>query len=486
MIKQQRFAPFGVLALNPKAFGLVVDCYDPKPAALTENGVAVVTIRGPLMHRADFFFDSYEEIKARVAAAIALAPRAILLDVDSPGGLVSGAFDCSRELRAMAAAHGVALHAFVGAQATSAAYALASAASRISVSASASIGSVGVIDMLVDQTAQNQMLGLNVQLVTSGARKADGNPDSPITDEAFAATQARVDTLATMFFELVVEHEWGGSVERLRGLQASIMTGGEAVKMGLATEIASYDQAIAFASTTDDRSRSEVTAKGTNTMDEDKKDAIASLRKMAEGDDPDMAKAARAALAALGAEDEPAAEGDDKPDDDDDAPAAEGDDDAPAAEGDDDEDKPDAKAAASGDALAMAAQALASVHKINVERANEKAANERSKLLASRPDFAPELVKVLRSAPMATVRDMCKTLPRGPARKDRAAAAQAATPTRGDGQGDGTAARLPANEKAALDLQMGLASNTTATVHTPNRMSFGVRVPASAGATPSK
>ena len=472
-MKQQRFAPHGALALKPNAFGLVVDCQDATPPTLNVDGVAVVTVRGPLMHRADFFFDSYEAIRDRVTAALALNPRAIVLDVDSPGGLVSGAFDCARELRAMTERAGVPLRAYVGGQATSAAYALASAAKEIFVSESATIGSIGVIDMVVDQTAQDRMLGMAVQLVTSGARKADSNPHSSISEDAIAATQARVDSLASMFFDLVASHGWGGSPDGLRALQASIMTGREATEAKLATAIATYDQAVGFASMTDGRASSGVvTAKGKATMN--KEEMIAALKAMAAGEDPDMAKQAKAALAAFGEEDEPAAEGDEEKKEDEPAAASE---DEPAAEGD--EEKKEDGPAASLDANAVAAKALAMVHKINVERANEKADAERSKLLASRPDFAPELIKVLRTAPMATVRDMVKTLPRGPARKDRAAALSSTEPTRGEQQGTGAAARLPANEKADLDARMGLGATATATVHTPNRMSFGVHVPAS-------
>lgn len=486
MIKQQRFAPHGTLALHPKAFGLVVDCVDPKPAALAPSGVAVVAIRGPLMHRHDFFFDSYEAIKERITAAVALSPKAILLSIDSPGGLVSGMLDTARAIRKQCADAGVPLLAHVEAQATSAAYALASAAGWIGVSESATIGSIGVIDMLVDATAQNAMMGLSVRLVTSGARKADGNPNASISDDALASSQSRVDTLAAMFFDLVAEHKWGGSADRLRALQAATMTGLEAVSIGLASKVATFDQAIAFASTTDGRAGSEVTAKGNETM-ATYEEAIAALRKMAEGDDED-AKKAKAALAAM----EP------------DHKEPDGDEGATDGEPDGDEPKPDADASAEdeeastdaevdpkrvdakADAASIAAQALAEVHKINVERANEKATAERSKLLASRPDFAPELVKVLRTAPLAMVRNMVATLPKGPARKDRVAAAASATGTRGDGQGDGFAPRLPPQEKSALDQAMGLAESTTATIHTPNKMSFGVRVPAVAGAQKGK
>lgn len=478
-MKQQRFAPHGVLALNPQAFGLVFDCHEATSPSLTDEGVAIVAVRGPLMHRADFFFDSYEAIKARVVEALALTPRAVLLSVDSPGGLVSGAFDTARELRRLAAAAGVPLLAHVEGQATSAAYALASAASWIGVSASAAIGSIGIVDTLVDTTAQNAMLGINVQLVTSGARKADGNPNVAISEDAVRASQQRVDTLAGMFFELLVEHGWGSSVDQLRAMQAGIVTGQESVRAQLATAVASFGQAIDFASSTVTSSSGTERTEGKTNMASPMEDAVASLRKAAQSDDEDEAKRARAALAALEVEiddDEPADEGgQDEESQDEESQDEDMQDDGE--DKNDDEESTSASTGASTDAVSMAAQALAKVHKIEVARERERANAERSKLLASRPDFAPELIKVLRKAPIAMVREMCTTLPKGPARKDRVAAAATATGTRGADQGDWRSPRLPANEKAQLDAQMGLVDTRAETVHTPNRMSFGVRRP---------
>ncbi len=475
---RQRFAPHGALALEPKAFGQIFDVDRHDGFELTENNVAVLKIRGPLMHHRDFFFDSYEEIKERLAKAIAATPAFVLMSIDSPGGVVSGAFDTARALRAMAAAAGVDLYAHVEGQATSAAYALASAAMWIGVSESASIGSIGVLDTLVDQTGANALAGLNVQVVTSGARKADGNPNVEISGDTLAATQSRVDEFAGMFFDLVTEHGWGRGPGALRALEANVITGAQAVTLGLATEVATFEQSIAFATPAAVRgesSEAQAIDKGKYmaSATEDEEALVASLRKMAEGDDEDMARKARAALKALGAEDEdeePEA-GDDEESTDEDMKAQ------------DDEEEEEAKAAseasatasaADSEAMAMAAKAMAEIHEIKASRAKEKASAERSRLLASRPDFAPEFIKVLEKSPMATVRRMVKELPKGPARKDRVAASATATGTRGETQGDGVSARLPPDQKAKLDIAMGLTAMKAETVNTPHRLSFGV------------
>jgi len=483
---QQRFAPHGALAVHPKAFGALFDevtASDTPPINDGAGGVAIVPIRGPLMLHPDHCFDSYTAIKARFRAAIDDGARMIVMSIDSPGGLVSGAFDTARELRAMCAEAGVELRAHVEAQATSAAYAMATAASWIGVSRSASIGSIGVIDTMIDVTAQNQAMGINVQLITSGARKADGNPNAALSSEALDASQARVDDLAAMFFELVVDHGWGGNVANVEALQASVVNGGQAVALGLASDIATLAETIAFDTLGSDEAKATETRKAETHMAEPMEDAVASLRKMAEDGDEEESKKARAALKALGAEGfEDDEEAEDAPDDEE--AKAEDDEDAPdeaKAEEDKDEDM-----SASAHALAM--KALTQVHNMKAAAAKEKQSAERATLLASRPDFAPEMVAILSSpaTPLATVRKMCADLAKGPTRSDRVAAAATVTGTRGEAQGDGFASRLPPEQKAALDLQMGLTKMTAETVNDAHRLTFGARRPVAANAAKGK
>ena len=331
-------------------------------------------------------------------------------------------------------------------------------------------------------------MGLNVQLVASGERKTDGNPNAMISADALLASQKRVDDLADMFFALVAGHGWGGSVDALRGMQAGIVHGLDAVSMGLATEIATLDQSIAFASPSDLRSGTGAGAtEGKYNMPSPMEDAVASLRKAAEGDDEEEARKAKAALAALDDDDDN--DDDEESRKDDDAKSQDDDDDdnddAKSQDDDDDDEDEESKAAAAkgaaadSEALTIAAQALAKVQAMENRQKKEKANAEREELIASRPDFGPDLVKVLRNpkTPMATVRELCGAIETGPPRKDRVAAAALVTGTRGKGQGEGGVTHLPIGEKAALDLKMGLTEMTLKTIHAGNRMSFGVSVP---------
>jgi ClpP class serine protease len=321
--RQHRFAPDGHLALTLRAFGAWFD--EPKRESHEmRDGVAIVKIEGPLVHHDDgWWCDSYEAIKGRVAAAFAAKPKAVVLSLDSPGGLVSGCFETARELRAMSEATGVPLVAYVEGQACSAAYALACAASRIVVPATGVVGSIGVIAALLDATKADAQWGYRYEMVASGARKTDGNPHVAITDDAIAATREVVDSLAELFFGWVSEARPSLGTDALRGLEAGVRLGSAAVSAGLADEVGSLDAVVATfgaRSSANGNGRHALRGvKGMRAMD------LKKLRKMLGMDDDADEEAIMAELekrlAAEGEEETDEGGGDDAPEDDEEASA---------------------------------------------------------------------------------------------------------------------------------------------------------------------
>ena len=210
----------------------------------TIDGIAVVDICGPLTHHDEGFFDSYDAVRDRVAEALMSPAPAVILNIDSPGGDVSGCFEAVRELRRMSKASGKPLVAYTDGHAVSAGYALALAAVAVYLSSTAQVGSVGALSALFDQVELDQSLGMNYAVVTSGARKADGHPHAPITDESRAAVQAQVDHVADLFCELVAE-VLGLTPEAVRGYEAAIFAGQNAVDAGLADQVAVFSEVLA-------------------------------------------------------------------------------------------------------------------------------------------------------------------------------------------------------------------------------------------------
>lgn len=214
------------------------------------EGVAHVRVEGALAQRAwscwMFGGDGYDAIESRVRAALDdPRSRALVIEYDSPGGEVAGCGVCADAIRSAADASGKPVVSYVGELAASAAYWLASAADKIVTPASGMLGSIGVIATRVEDTTGDAS-GRKVHLITSGARKADGHPTVPLSEEELAATQAKIDALADVFAGAVAERR-GMTLAQVRGLEADVFIGADAVTRGLADRVGNLGSAVAYA-----------------------------------------------------------------------------------------------------------------------------------------------------------------------------------------------------------------------------------------------
>lgn len=472
-----RFAPIGPQAILASAWGLDYEPQAPPPYVLEGNTASVMVV-GPLSHHGSFFGgDTYDAIEARVAAALATSAEVVVLKLDSPGGEGEGCFECARKLRSMAAAAGKRLVAYVDECAASAAYSLACAADAIYLPASARVGSIGVIQCAFDETAANAQHGLKVAVVTSGARKGDGCPHQALTPEAVAEMQRNVDTLAALFFAHVAEAR-KVTPEAVQAMQAGMFTGADAVSAKLADGVMSWDALLAMLAggavetTGTEPVVGQLEASMPNyakaleaiqaALAEDAPDAPAPEKK--EGDAPCMDAAGfKAALKALLAEDAPPSAPHKEPDGDEGA--------APAKPSDKDGDEAKAKAQASLEGNQLMALA-AELQTLKAERAAEREAAERAKLMASRPDFDAKMVALLASQPLDKVRFAVETFP-------RAAAAPAAAAMVSGVRGAEHATGAPSNSLAA---RMGLAQANAAITRDGCDVIFPALTPAQARA----
>lgn len=213
------------------------------------DGVAHVRVKGPLAQRAwaCFIFgaDGYDAIESRVRAALAdPRSRSLVIEYDSPGGEVAGCGVCADAIRAAAEASGKPIVSYVGELAASAAYWLASAADKIVTPASGMLGSIGVIATRLEEAPDAE--GRKLHIIKSGARKADGHPLTVMGKEELAATQAKIDALADVFAGAVAERR-GMTLADVRGLEADVLIGADAVKRGLADQVGNMGSAVTMA-----------------------------------------------------------------------------------------------------------------------------------------------------------------------------------------------------------------------------------------------
>jgi len=218
-----------------------------KPYEVTTDGIAVIPIEGTLVNKA-YGMDawsglrSYADIQEEVLdAATDPAIKGILLDVDSPGGEVAGAFDLADLIREARTAKPI--YAVANSDAFSAAYLLASSASKVFMSRTSGVGSIGVIMTHIDESVADEKAGLKYTIITSGAHKADFNPHTPLTGDAQKVMEAEVNRVAEMFFVSVAKSR-GISVEAIRKMQAGLFFGTSAIEAGLAYAIGTKTDAL--------------------------------------------------------------------------------------------------------------------------------------------------------------------------------------------------------------------------------------------------
>ncbi len=220
-----------------------------RPYAVTDAGIAIIDVAGPLVQRGSWFMQAcfgvtgYEFLAEELAQALAdPAVQAIVFRCDSPGGAVAGCFDFVDELYAARGAKP--LIACVDEMACSAAYAIASACDRIYLPRTAMVGSVGVVALHVDFSAQDEMLGEQWTYVFAGEKKIDGNPHAPLSRSARADLQGEIDQAYELFIETVARNR-GIDAAAVRGTEAAVYAGAAAVEIGFADKILPFRQALA-------------------------------------------------------------------------------------------------------------------------------------------------------------------------------------------------------------------------------------------------
>lgn len=212
------------------------------------RGVATIQINGPLVHKLGGVepycgMIGYDQLDRIISDALANKEvGAILLDIDSPGGEVSGCFDFAKKLRGMTQTGGgeKPIVAFANEMACSAAYAIACACDAVMTTETGVVGSIGVWTMQVDMTKGLTANGIEVTMIRAGERKARGGPYETPDDETFAKLQGWVDETWGIFARHVAECR-GETAEVVQSWEGDWFTGREALAMNLVDAVDSPD-----------------------------------------------------------------------------------------------------------------------------------------------------------------------------------------------------------------------------------------------------
>jgi signal peptide peptidase SppA len=222
------------------------------PSTPAPAGVAVIPVWGVIGHRANELRDissrvgtSTEMLADQVAAAVADPnAKAIVLDINSPGGGVYGVPEVADFIRSQRGKKPIV--AVSNALAASAAYWIASAASELVVIPSGQVGAIGVFSIHEDHSKELADAGVSVSLIRAGKFKAEDNPFGPLTEEARAAIQERVDGYFSMFTRDVARGR-GVAIDAVRNGfgEGRVMNAKEAVALKMADRVATMEDVIA-------------------------------------------------------------------------------------------------------------------------------------------------------------------------------------------------------------------------------------------------
>jgi signal peptide peptidase SppA len=212
-----------------------------------KDGKAIITIDGELVNRgewvgADSGLVSYDGIRHQLAMATKDSRvKSIILDINSPGGEAIGAFDAAAAVRQAAAIKPVT--AIANGMAASAAYGLASGATRRIITQDGIGGSIGVVMMHVDMSRALENRGVKPTLIFAGAHKVDGNPFEKLPESVREQMQTEVNHFYDMFVKTVAE---GTKLDeqQIRDTEARIFIGQDAVDSGLFDAIATFEDVI--------------------------------------------------------------------------------------------------------------------------------------------------------------------------------------------------------------------------------------------------
>jgi signal peptide peptidase SppA len=217
---------------------------------VTDGGVGILQVFGVLSQRMNLIGrasggTSTEQLTSEFRA-LRDDPqvRAIVMAFDTPGGSTYGIEELGTEIRAARAVKPIA--AVASSVAASAGFWLFAQAGSRYVTPGGDVGSVGVFTVHEDMSGYLAKRGIKPTLIAAGPHKAEDNPFNPLSDEARAALQTRVNgsydrflsDLATAYAIPVtqVAETFGGG---------RLMTAREALAAGMVEEIATLDAVIA-------------------------------------------------------------------------------------------------------------------------------------------------------------------------------------------------------------------------------------------------
>ena len=217
--------------------------------AVTDDGlpggakVAVVEVEGVIGTEASKGLDTEDIVRTLREYRDDPAIRAVVLRINSPGGVVAPTQEIATAVRRLREAKKPVV-ASLGSVAASGGYYVAVAADRIYASPGTLTGSIGVVMQLANVEGLLKKVGVEYVVVKAGAYKDVGNFARPMTPEERRILQSLLDDVYDQFIGAVAEGR-GLEAQAVRGFaEGRIYSGRQAHGLKMVDELGGLEDAV--------------------------------------------------------------------------------------------------------------------------------------------------------------------------------------------------------------------------------------------------
>ncbi len=216
--------------------------------AYQRDSVGVLQVFGPIFPRANLMTEFSGAVSAqRVAFEFSKLVAneeigAIVLDIDSPGGAITGVSELASLIYEARDVKPV--YAFISGLGASAGYWIASAAEKVYISDTGEAGSIGVVATYRDSSKAKEKAGVkDTEIISSQSPFKRMGPE---TDEGREKIQHIVDVAADVFIKAVAKHRGVTTKVVMSDFgKGGLFLGKEAVTAGLADGVSTFEQIVA-------------------------------------------------------------------------------------------------------------------------------------------------------------------------------------------------------------------------------------------------
>lgn len=190
---------FGLFAL---VFGFAIILYGIGKVSIfslvSSDAVGILPIEGPIL-------DMKDEIEKLREYAENPSVKAIVLEIDSPGGAVAASQELYDQINKVRNETGKPVIASFGNIAASGGYYVACAADEIVSNPGTLTGSIGVILSFPNWEELVRKIGIEVEVVKSGEFKDIGSPTRPLTEDERKLLLDMINDVYDQFFQVVLK-----------------------------------------------------------------------------------------------------------------------------------------------------------------------------------------------------------------------------------------------------------------------------------------